>query len=328
MNRHTFITPRNLGSSLWLRGIVLALALTVVRPAFAWWWIDRTKPTTPTNFRVTAVTPFSVSLAWGPSSDNSGRFSYRLSSTRAGASSSQVTYLPKTATSYTWQTAIFPATGYTFRLRAIDEAGNASAEVTTSATTLPDTTAPSVAPVISVEFVNDTYVSLRWTAAVDDGPYLFYEVWVDGQPFAPTGQNRSITVESLEPETTYTFAVLASDLGENLSPFSAPVVVTTAPAGSVDTTPPTAPQDFELVDVGCGEVQLFWTQSTDDFDDPSLLRYDILVDGNLEHSVVGVGSATLVVQPTWLTVFDIYAVDTSGNQSRNATLDANLDGCP
>jgi hypothetical protein len=72
---------------------------------------------------------------------------------------------------------------------------------------------------------------------------------------------------------------------------------------------------------------LFWTQSTDNVDDPSLIRYDILVDGNLEHSVVGVGSTILQVQPTWLTVFDIYAVDTSENQSRNASLDANLDGC-
>jgi hypothetical protein len=239
-----------------------------------------------------------------------------------------VTYLPKTATSHTFHIAIFPATTYTFRLRAVDEAGNASSEVTTMATTLPDTIAPSVAPVVSVEFINDTYVSLRWTAAVDDGPYLSYQVWVDGQPYASTGQNRSVTVEGLEPATTYTFAVLASDLGNNLSPFSDPVAVTTAAPNSVDTTPPTTPGDFELVDLGCGQVQLFWTQSTDDFDDPSLIRYDILVDGNLEHSVTGVGSITFSVQPTWLTVFDIYAVDTSGNQSRNATLDANLDGCP
>jgi chitin-binding protein len=195
-------------------------------------------------------------------------------------------------------------------------------------TTLSDTIAPQVAPVISVEFINDTYVSLRWTAAVDNGPYLSYEVWVDGQPYASTGPNRSVTVEGLDPQTTYTFEVLASDLGANLSPFSDPVAVTTAAPNSVDTTPPTAPKDFELLDLGCGEVLLFWTQSTDDFDDPSLIQYDILVDGNLEHSVVGVDSISFFVQPTWLTVFDIYAVDTSGNQSRNATLDANLDGCP
>ena len=37
---------------------------------------DRTRPTTPTNLRLTAITPNSVSLAWNPSTDNSGSFTY------------------------------------------------------------------------------------------------------------------------------------------------------------------------------------------------------------------------------------------------------------
>ena len=73
-------------------------------------------------------------------------------------------------------------------------------------------------------------------------------------------------------------------------------------------------------DLGCGEVLLFWTQSTDDFDDPSLIRYDIYVNGMLDHSVVGVGS-TIASGQNWLNVFDIVAVDTSGNQSGPATVD-------
>jgi hypothetical protein len=40
---------------------------------------DRTPPTTPANFRVTEVSPTSVSIAWNPSSDNSGSFFYVLS---------------------------------------------------------------------------------------------------------------------------------------------------------------------------------------------------------------------------------------------------------
>jgi hypothetical protein len=122
--------------------------------------------------------------------------------------------------------------------------------------------------------------------------------------------------------------VQASDAGDNLSPFSAPVTITTAAPNSVDTTPPTTPQNLTLTDLGCGEVLLTWTQSTDDFDDPSQIRYDILVDGNLEHSVVGVGSAIAFSEQSWITVFDVYAVDTSGNQSRVATVDAVLSGCP
>jgi hypothetical protein len=37
---------------------------------------DRTPPPTPTNLRVTGMTPYSVSLAWTPSTDNSGSFTY------------------------------------------------------------------------------------------------------------------------------------------------------------------------------------------------------------------------------------------------------------
>src|SRR5687767_1623171 len=40
--------------------------------------IDRLAPTTPTNLVVTAITESTVSLKWNPSTDNSGKFSYRV----------------------------------------------------------------------------------------------------------------------------------------------------------------------------------------------------------------------------------------------------------
>jgi len=307
-----------------LTGIILALAF--VSSAFAWG--DTIKPTAPGNFRVTGLTPFSVSLAWSPAKDNSGKFSYRLWSS-AGLGGSGITRtLPKTATSYTWTLMIFPATSYTFRLHAVDDAGNKSAEVMVGVTTAPDTIAPSTAPVITVEHINDTYVKLRWTPATDNGPYLFYDVWINGQFFASTGAERSATIEQLTPETTYTFAVQARDYGNNLSPFSAPVTITTAAPNSVDTTPPTRPENFAFLDQGCNQVLLTWTQSTDNVTPQSLIRYDIYVDGFLDHSVVGVGSTTVFGGQNWISVFDIQAVDESGNFSLVNSLDALLSGCP
>jgi chitodextrinase len=221
---------------------------------------------------------------------------------------------------------IFPATTYTFKLWAVDDAGNASAQVQVTVTTLPDTIAPSTAPVIKVDFVNDTYVSLSWSASTDNGPYLFYDLWINGAFFVSTGIERSITVEELEPETAYTFAVRARDAANNFSPFSAPVAVTTAAPGSVDTTPPTTPADFSLTDLGCGNVVLSWTQSTDNVTSQSNIRYDIYVDGFFDHSVVGVGSTT-AFSGMGISVFDIQAVDESGNFSLVNSLDARLN-CP
>jgi chitodextrinase len=302
--------------------LIPILALAFVLPAFA--GRDTIKPTAPKNFRVTAVTPFSVSLAWSPSTDNSGKFTYRLWSSAGLGGLGIERVLPKTTTSYNWTLLIHPATFYTFRLHAVDDVGNTSAQVTVTVTTPPDTIAPSTAPVITVEHVNSTFVKLRWTAAADNGPYLLYDVWIDGQFFVSTGQEQSITVDQLTPSTSYTFAVQARDLGNNLSPFSQPVTITTAAPNSVDTTRPTMPENFAFGDLGGGQVLLTWTQSTDNFTPQSRIRYDIYVDGFLDHSVVGVGSTTVSAGQNWVTVFDIQAADESGNLSFVNSLDAQL----
>jgi hypothetical protein len=168
---------------------------------------DRRRPTAPGNFRVTATTPFSAALVWTPASDDSGEFSYFLSSTVQGGGT--VT-LPKTATSYVWGAGLAPRNSYTFILYAKDAAGNASPSVSTSAT-LPKDTLPPGAPSVTVTGVGSTYAALEWTAAVDDGPFLFYQVWKDGSLHGNVGTDRSRTMFSLEPETTYTFAVRAYD---------------------------------------------------------------------------------------------------------------------
>src|SRR5262245_60987145 len=64
---------------------------------------DKTKPTTPGNFRVVSTTAYTVTVAWNPSSDNSGNFNYHLS----GAYGVTPVVLPKTAISHTF-TALFP----------------------------------------------------------------------------------------------------------------------------------------------------------------------------------------------------------------------------
>lgn len=282
---------------------------------------DRTKPTAPKNFRVTAKTSYSVSLAWSPSTDNSGNFTYRLWSTAAGASGGTVT-LPKTATSFTWNTGIFPRNTYTFGLYAVDAAGNTSAQVTLSTITPPDTTPPSTAPVVTVTDVGSTYVSLSWTPAQDDGPFLFYGVWVNGSPYAGAGPNTSTTIHFLQPETTYIVQVSGSDYGNNSSPLSAPVTVTTEAANPNDTTPPTAPGN--LRDNGMafpdGETWLFWDQSTDNLDPQSVIRYDVYANGVFDHSLVGDDMTILYGNPGVPNTYQVIAVDSAGNESAPATL--------
>src|SRR5215204_2620889 len=124
---------------------------------------DRTAPTKPTNLRVTSLTSYRVSLAWNPSTDNSGTFSYRVVMSDGG------TYtVPQTQTTFT--AFVAPVGTYSFHVYAVDGSGNKSQKSNTvSATPPPDTLAPS-APVVSVVGVNPTEISLQWTASTDDGP--------------------------------------------------------------------------------------------------------------------------------------------------------------
>jgi|GEM_PF-461289 len=280
---------------------------------------DRRPPTAPRNFRVTATTPFSASLAWTPSTDDSGNFSYFLASTAQGAGT--VT-LPNTATSYVWSNGLAPRNSYTFIIYARDAAGNASPSVSTSAT-LPRDTVPPAAPTVSVTDTGSTYVSLSWTAAVDDGPFLFYQVWKNGSLLSDVGKNRSTTIFFLSPQTAYTFAVRAYDYGPNYSPLSAPVAVTTDPVNPLDTTPPTIPGNLrgDSFGTGDGETHLEWVPSTDDFDPQAVIRYDVYVNGVLSDTVFGTSGRSLVYGTVGIeNQFDVVASDTAGNRSAPATI--------
>jgi hypothetical protein len=75
--------------------LALVLALVVVGSVAAATLKDRTPPTTPTNLRVTSLSQKSVTLAWDPSTDNSGSFSYSVNKDGHGFT------VPQTRTTYT-----------------------------------------------------------------------------------------------------------------------------------------------------------------------------------------------------------------------------------
>lgn len=113
----------------------------------------------------------------------------------------------------------------------------------------------------------------------------------------------------------------ASDYGNNPSPFSDAVTVTTAPANPNDTTPPTTPTDLRGSWWDDGEVHLQWTQSTDDFDAQPHIRYDVYVNGIWSDVLFGSGGKSIVYANVgeWNT-FEVIASDTAGNESAPATI--------
>ena len=297
--------------------IVVALALIAgVTPVMG--ARDRTPPTRPTNLRVTGLTAYSVSLAWNPSTDNSGSVTYTI----CCANVSSETFLGP-ASSRIYRAGLEAGRTFTLRISARDAAGNSSGYSNSVTFTLPQDVTPPTKPVVTVTDVGSTHISLAWSS-VEDGPNVWFTVYQNGTPVLSGTRDTTATIGPLQPDTAYTFTVQARDFGGNVSPLSDLVNVTTDPANTNDTTPPTTPGN--LTDNGMafpdGETWLFWEQSIDNVDPQSIIRYDVYANGVLDHSLLGADSTILYGNPGPNT-FQVIAVDSSGNQSTPATLTTN-----
>jgi hypothetical protein len=259
-----------------------------------------------------------VALAWNPSTDNSGTFSYKIH-----ASYGQTWTVSQAQTSFNWSFGLVPGDSYSFYVYAVDGSGNKSFNSNTVSAALPPDTTPPTAPVISVADVNPTEVSLEWTASTDDGPYLFYQVFVNGSPSVDARHNRFAVVQGLTPETTYEFTVKARDLygPPNVSAPSNVVTVTTSAVGGVDTEAPTSPGNLHGWDVGDGarEINLFWTQSVDNQTPQASIVYEVYQNGVLDHTVTGAGRTILYATQAGENTFTVIAVDEAGNKSAPAS---------
>ena len=276
---------------------------------------DRTPPTAPTDLRVLDITSFSVTLAWNPSTDDSGVASYIVQGSHGAG-----LWVPHPTTSAVFLAGLQGGSTYSFYVYAVDVVGLSSSRSDTVTVTLPRDTVPPTAPVVSVTDVGPTHVSLSWSST-DDGPVIFFQVFQDGVPVTWAGTITSITIKTLLPNSTYTFTVQARDNGINFSPFSEPVTITTEPKNPDDTTPPTAVTGLTTNGQVFGEeIWLFWVQSTDDFAAQEFIRYDIYDNDVLVSQVVGRGQEIFYGTAGIVNVISVVAVDTSGNESIPATL--------
>jgi chitodextrinase len=271
-------------------------------------------PTTPTNLRATAITHTTVSLAWDPSTDNSGSVRYRIEMTSIYNSLA----MESTQNSLTW-TSLSTNTTYSFSVYAFDSAGNRSANSNTLTVTTPADTTPPTSPELSGSVLGPSQVSLSWTASTDDTQWwsLTYKVFVNGSPATHVNWDgeRIVHIRHLTPATTYVFSVQAR-AASGTTAFSNEVTLTTQP--SSDTVPPSAPTNLHLVsDNGGGEFYIGWTQSTDDVDPQYAIEYEIYINGVMSPLPVsaGVEEDFVYAHPDCVNTVVVKAVDRTGNTS-------------
>jgi chitin-binding protein len=115
---------------------------------------------------------------------------------------------------------------------------------------------------------------------------------------------------------------VARDFAQNVSPASNTVTATTSAPDVPDTTPPSMPGDLHTGGMVFqdGETWLRWIASTDNNTPASRIRYRVLVNGVLDHELLGYTRTIIYVPVGQTSRIDIVAVDEAGNASAPATI--------
>lgn len=177
-----------------------------------------------------------------------------------------------------------------------------------TATTIPDTEAPSVPQNLVASNITTSSLDLNWDASSDNVGVSEYEVFQDGNSIG-TSTTTSLSVTGLSASTTYGFTVLARDASNNESAQS---VTTQATTLDPDTTAPSVPTNLTASNVTATSVDLSWIASTDDV---AVEDYDVFQDGVLIATVSGTSYQVTGLAQSTTYSFTVSARDTSGNVS-------------
>jgi hypothetical protein len=292
--------------NLALRALLVAVAGVGLSGAPAAQAADTRPPTTPTDVRVGEVTPTTVQLRFGLSSDDTMVNGYIV---RGGPRDEYA------GDGLAFIQQLEPGATYTFTVAAYDAAGNESAPSDPVTVTLPEFQPPANVRVTSQ--ARGT-VSLAWEAPPNMPSASTYQVSVDGRLEIVTPAT-SGTVRHVAPGT-HQLTVRAYDWREVLTPPSAAATVSVSAVA--DRTPPSAPTGFTAAfNRDTCLYDAHWNASRDDVDDPSALVYDVLsrdrITGGLYVSRYD--HATTSVSNSSFDIAGVRAVDSAGNASAVTT---------
>ncbi|WP_407525381.1 fibronectin type III domain-containing protein [Lacibacter sp. MH-610] len=186
---------------------------------------DTQSPTAPAGLTSSNITASSVTLNWSAATDNVSVTGYDVYQNGI-----KINPLPVAQTTFN-VTGLITATSYSFYVRALDGAGNISANSNTINITTLDNIIPSAPANLNATNVASTSLTLNWTAATDNVAVTGYDVYQNGtklnsSPVASTTYN----VTGLTASTAYQFYVNARDAATNISPNSNLLNVTTPAA--------------------------------------------------------------------------------------------------
>lgn len=181
---------------------------------------DREAPTPPTNVTATATAHNSVQVSWKAGTDNQAVTRYSL--VRNGIPFAEL----GNVTSYA-DTSVQADTVYTYRVIAIDAAGNKSTPSALVSVTTPkipqstDSQPPTKPANLKATAVSSRQIDLTWQASTDDTAVVRYDIYRrQGSGTAQkigSSQTTAFGDSTLAANTSYTYYVVALDGAGNTS---------------------------------------------------------------------------------------------------------------
>jgi hypothetical protein len=184
-------------------------------------------PATPQGLAAVATGTSTISVSW---QDVAGETSYSLERAGTNGIFAEIALPVMNATSYLDASGLTASTTYSYRIKAVNAAGNSTYSAAATATTLSPPSQPPEAPSnFLLTGTTSSTVSLAWSDVATETGYKI-ERSTNGtkwSQFAILGKNvTSFTVTGLKATTTYYFRLRAYNATGN-SPYAGPVTAKT-----------------------------------------------------------------------------------------------------
>lgn len=273
---------------------------------------DTIGPSTISDLTASNTTEVSTLLSWTAASDNVGVTNYDIFIGSESIGSSGVT--PSFSVN-----GLTPNTNYVFHIVASDSAGNTSLPSNTvSVLTLPDNEAPTAITDLVASNTTASGTLLSWSSASDNISVTNYQIFLDGSLIGNSQSQTSFQVTGLNPNTPYTFVVIAQDSAGNSSLSSNTVNVLTDALPAVDTEAPLAVTDLSATNTSFDGTILTWSPSSDNV---GVTNYQIFQDNtNIGNSGTLTSFTVAGLTPETSYVFSVRAQDSVGNTSNASNL--------
>ena len=181
---------------------------------------------------------------------------------------------------------------------------------TFTATSVPDTEAPTAPTNLVTSSITESTVDLSWNDSSDNIGVSGYDVYQGATKIATVTSN-TFQVTGLTHSTSYNFSVIAKDAAGNESAASNTINATTL---APDTEAPSAPSSLSASNTTDTSTDLSWIASTDNV---GVTEYDVYQGAN---KIATVNGTTNTYQVTGLASetsysFSVIAKDAAGNES-------------